>query len=308
MGTDFAALIAQQHGAFTQAQARATGVTREAELGRIRRGQWEALGGHVLAVCGAPRTWLQRLMAAVLDAGPRAVASHLAAARLWALPGFTGDDLTVTRPRDGTQRRSPLATVHEPVVLADHHVTARHGIPVTNPGRTLFDVAGVTHVRRLERAVDNAVAMRLTTYDQLWTLLGELRARGRPGIAAMRAVLADRPPTGVVAVESELEARFRSLLRRAGLPQPEWQVVVGSDGAVAGRVDALFRSAGLIVELDGRRFHSSPLDREADARRDLELTRTGRRVLRLTWDQVTRRPEAVAAALHDILRPFSYAS
>lgn len=308
MDSDFTTLVARQHGAFTRAQARAAGITRDVERARLRRGQWAALSSQVLVVCGSPITWLQHVHAALLDAGPRAVASHLTAARLWGLSGFAGDDVTVTRPRNGTQRRSPLATVHEPLVLPDHHVRDKGHLRLTSPARTLFDVGAVVHPARLERAVDNAVAMRLTTYPMLWDLFDELAARGRPGSASMRAVLSERPVSGTVAPDSELEARFRALLRRAGLPEPEWQVPMGSGAAMSGRVDAYFRSARLVVELDGRRFHQSPLDREEDARRDLELTRSGRRVLRLTWHQVTRRPETVIAALAEILTPISYAS
>ena len=115
----------------------------------------------------------------------------------------------------------------------------------------------------------------------------------------MRAVLATR----VTGIESELEARFRDLLRRFGLPQPERQVVLGDDSEQAGRVDCLFRDAGLVVELDGRPFHSSKLDRLEDGRRDLALLRSGKRVLRLSWHHVVERPEELASALRALLAP-----
>jgi very-short-patch-repair endonuclease len=128
-------------------------------------------------------------------------------------------------------------------------------------------------------------------------VLEELASPGRKGVRPLRAVLATLEP----GTDSELEARFRDLLRRHGLPQPERQVVLGSRGEQAGRVDCVFRDARLVVELDGRPYHSSKLDRLEDGRRDLVLLRGGFRVLRLTWHHVVEQEGEVAAALRELL-------
>lgn len=174
------------------------------------------------------------------------------------------------------------------------------GIPVTSVARTLLDLGAVVHPGRVERAVDTALARKLVTYDELAEVLRDLAASGRPGVRALRAALAGRSPTEAPP-ESELERRFRDLLRRHGLPQPERQVVLGGKEEIAGRVDCWFPQARLVVELDGRAYHSAVLDRLEDGRRDLVLLRSGRRVLRLSWQHVVERPLEVVTALRELL-------
>ncbi len=47
--------------------------------------------------------------------------------------------------------------------------------------------------------------------------------------------------------------------------------------------DMLFKSERLIVEIDGRQFHSDRAAFEADRRREDELVKAGWTVLRFTW-------------------------
>jgi len=82
------------------------------------------------------------------------------------------------------------------------------------------------------------------------------------------------------------------LIQGAGLPVPEVQVWI--EGF---RVDALFRDQKLVVELDGHATHANPTANETDRRRELTLRRAGFRVVRYTWEQVTRHPEEVVADL-----------
>jgi very-short-patch-repair endonuclease len=53
----------------------------------------------------------------------------------------------------------------------------------------------------------------------------------------------------------------------------------------------------LIVEIDGFAFHSSSVAFERDRRRDAVLAGSGFRVLRVTWRQLTREPEALLVNL-----------
>lgn len=182
-------------------------------------------------------------MAAVLDAGPGAVVSHHSAARLWRFPGFIEEEIHVSWPRRGGTRYQPtLAILHGPGVLGPSHVTSACAIPVTTVVRTLFDLAGVVHPARLERALDNALSRRFTTTIALHELTSELALHGRPGSTVMRALMAERG-TGYIPPESGLEARFLSLLRSNGLPEPARQVDVGGERWV-GRVDFAYLIAG----------------------------------------------------------------
>jgi very-short-patch-repair endonuclease len=61
-------------------------------------------------------------------------------------------------------------------------------------------------------------------------------------------------------------------------------------------VDFVWRGRRLVVEVDGYAHHRSPAAFERDRERDVELSTKGWRVMRFTYDQVTRRGACVAAA------------
>lgn len=180
----------------------------------------------------------------------------------------------------------------------DDHLTLVAGIVTTRPARTLVDLAAVVHPGRTERAVDNCLAAGSVTFGSLHETFLDLAGRGRKGVAVMRAILGERD-ADYVPPASELEALFHELIRAAGLPEPVRQLDVGDSQGWVGRVDFAYPRIRLLIELDGRRFHSALLDRQADKRRDERLATGGwRHVVRLSWfDIVHRRAEVL-----DLLR------
>ncbi len=91
---------------------------------------------------------------------------------------------------------------------------------------------------------------------------------------------------------SDLERRFLRLLRSHELPLPEVNARLGPY-----EVDFLWRSAHLVVELDGYAYHSDRASFEADRRRDRELQARGFVVLRFTYREVMEEQDAVVASL-----------
>jgi very-short-patch-repair endonuclease len=238
-------------------------------------------------------------MAAVLDAGEGAVASHRTAAALWRLPGFNLRDCEVSRLHGGDHIGPTLGRVHHPRSLPEHHCTSVDGIPVTTPARTIFDLAGVLPPQRTERAMDNALARSPALLRALHRMLPELARRGRTGTTVMRELLADRPP-GYVPPASGLEARAIHVLGEVGI-RARRQVDLGGDDWI-GRVDLLVEGTNLVIEIDSVRFHTSLLDREQDARRDAELCAAGYEVLRVTEEDVWHAPAAAVRAVLAAMR------
>lgn len=289
-------LAASQHGIFTLEQARAAGMTPSAVQHQLRTGRWGVVRPGVYRVPGSVRTWEQRVMAAVLAAGPGAAASHRSAAALLGIPGFPrqgAPELSVPRTK---RHRDATAAVHQCNRLPPAHITWLDGIPSTRVARTLVDLAGVVHPSRFERAVDNCLSARSISVEALAATMDELARPGRPGIAILRRLLDDRG-AGYVAPASALEARFRRLVRAAGLPAPDFERNVGDDARWIGRADGLYRDILVLVELDSRRHHMSKLDFEADRERDNRRVAAGWRPLRFTWHDVTARPDEVIDVL-----------
>jgi very-short-patch-repair endonuclease len=300
MDQDIMELAEKQHSVFTCQQAVALGFTRAGIRHRLSIARWEQLSANVYRVVGSSPTWEQHLLGLVLAAGPAAAASHRSAAALLGIPGFERRGLVeVTTPRP-RRHRTVDQIVHRWRPFPAHHLTIVDGITTTRVARTLCDLAGVLHPGKTERAIDNCLAMGIATPGTLEATLGDLASRGRKGTAIMRQLLADRSD-GYIPPASETEARFRDLVREAGLPEPIRQLDVGDAEAWIGRVDVAYPPARLLIELDSRRHHSSKLDLEVDAARDRRLTRAGWSVVRFTWTDLVERPGWVVSELRRLL-------
>jgi hypothetical protein len=186
------------------------------------------------------------------------------------------------------------------MLLPERHTTDRLAIPVTTPARTLFDLAGVIHPGRVERALDHALSTGLARLGQVQVVFAELARRGRRGTATMRELL-DVRGEGYVAPSSELEALARTVFAAAGLPEPSAEVDLGDDDDWIGRVDLVFLPERLVVELDSMRHHSALLDRLSDTDRTRRLRAAGWRVKRVSWWDLVERPEEIVAEVRGLL-------
>ena len=95
--------------------------------------------------------------------------------------------------------------------------------------------------------------------------------------------------------EPSCEAKFLTFLDDWGFDRPEVNTII--DGL---EVDAAWRDARLIVELDGYATHGTRAAFERDRKRDRRLTAAGWRVIRLTWWQLAT-GEALARELRALL-------
>jgi very-short-patch-repair endonuclease len=286
-----AELAARQHGVVAHRQLlrlgfSASGIQRLLQSGRLHRVH------HGVYAVGHPLlTARGRVMAAVRACGDGAFASHITAAWLLDLLDGSGAKVHVSAESSGTRHRRGVV-FHRVRRLHPDDRAVEEGIPVTSVARTLLDLAEVVRPDRLERAFEAAERLGRLDMRKLDELMG--RSHGRRGLAPLRELIA--ASTAPEPTRSELERRFFSLMRRAGLPLPSSNVVVAGY-----EVDAFWRKHHLIVELDSRRHHATRRAFEADRAKDAELQLAGYRVIRITWKMVTREPAAVVATMRAFL-------
>ncbi len=190
-------------------------------------------------------------------------------------------------------RRAIRSLVLHTTTRWDEHDVIRHkGVRTTSAARAIIDWAtqGAT-ARELERAIDSAIRLRRTALPRVTERLGVLSGSGRRGVVRLRELLLDSGG------ESYLERRFLQLVRRAGLPRPEPQVVFRANGTTVARVDFHFSGTRVIVEVSGRLGHTSDSDRRKDARRRNHLQQAGHVVLEFTTADVIETPSHVLQVL-----------
>lgn len=113
-----------------------------------------------------------------------------------------------------------------------------------------------------------------------------LAPRGGRNLRALRNVL-DRFGGGTLPSETELERRLRALVEQPEVPPVRWQAPFPGRDPGAQRVDGLIEEWRLVIEADGRAWHSRVEDFERDKRRDAEAAAAGYQTLRFTWHQLS---------------------
>jgi very-short-patch-repair endonuclease len=297
-----AAAAAPQCGYFSWLQARDAGATGDVRRRRIASGRWRVTADAVYRLPGHADGFEASLWRAVL-AMEGAVVSHEAAARLHCLATFAVCRAVVTVPH-GRAREGGVAVVHQSRRLPPDHRCTLRGLPVSTVVRTIVDLAGVCSRSRLEYVLDDAVAQGRVAVRDVAVCLDTLCGRGRPGAKLLRGVLARRLP-GRAPPESRLENLLSRVLRDGGLPEPVRQYPFPGRRLGEGRVDAAYPEARLVIEADGRRWHTRVDDFERDRRRDNQAVLAGWHVLRFTWEDLRTRPEQVQTTVRRVLDAYA---
>jgi very-short-patch-repair endonuclease len=275
--TRLARLASRQHGIVTARQLRALGVSTRARDHRVQIGRLHPIHRGVYAVGHRDLSENGLFIAAVAAVGAEAALSHVSAAALWGLMQSTGDvHVTTTRsikPRPGIR-------LHVTRSLPPSDVTHHHGIPVTTPARTVFDLDQVLSERNLRRLVHEGEVQRLVTNDDLREQLH--RSPGRRVGPRLRAIVDEGP----VRTRSEFEEVTYDLLRRNRFPRPTTNTPLPGLPSWL-EVDFHFPGTSLVIEADGEQFHGTRWRRRTDARKQAMIEAAGFRVIRLTWEQVT---------------------
>ena len=305
-------LARRQHGVVAFRQS---GLSKWAWQRAIAAGTLIRIHPGVARLVGTAATPEQRILAAVLGAGPGALASYRSAAHLHGIPGFDdapvdlivvadpdarGDADATTESIPRTKRaRTTLqldgVEIHRPRDLARLSPHRIENTRCTNILRTLLDLGAVAR-RKVSGAVGHALTNDLANLDALETVLHEHARPGRTGITALRNAIddwaIDRRPA-----DSVLEPAMQRLVDRFGLPD-----VVFHPTILGREVDFRIVGTPIILECDGWTYHGRIRDQfESDRSNDARMLAAGWLVIRFTYRAVTTHPAVVAHQIEGAL-------
>jgi hypothetical protein len=288
-----------QYGLFSRAQAQLHGVSQDMldtalAVGRITH---EAEG--VYGMPGWPESWWRQVWRAYLATGPHVVVSHETAATIRRLTNFPRGRIVLTTPH-GDHHWHGLADMRQSTDLAPDHISVVAGLRVTTMVRTLFDLAAVVRRERLAVAIEDAHISGECRLEELLAFYEDLRRPGKRGMKKLGKILSERGP-GYVPSQSWLQRRMVRVLVGGGLPEPEVEVHFPWRTERESRADALYRVKRIILEADGRRWHTRVDQMAEDRRRDNVAQNHGHRVYRFVYPELRYDPEYVVETAREAL-------
>jgi very-short-patch-repair endonuclease len=251
-----------------------------------RRRLRTAIGaGRVVRV--GPRRWAVPGLAEASVAAARlgGVVSHLSAALHWGWKvKFPPTLPCVTVPRRCSGLDKEGVEVHWANLLGEDVCRG-----VTAPARTVVDCARAYPFDVALAVADSALRSGMSRKELVAVAADSPRTGRRRAIRAAES--ADRRAA------NPFESVLRALAIDAGLDVEPQQWV----GAV-GRVDLMDRGRALVIEAESHEFHSDRASLARDVRRYTALVRLGKRVARLTWEEVMFEQDYVLEVLRDLAR------
>lgn len=303
MDSRLASLLADQDGVLARRQLLTAGLGDNDIRRLVRRRELAVVHPGVYVDHTGPLTWQQRAWAAVLYAWPAAL-SHDSAVRACDGPGRRDREpsapIHVAVARDRTCAVPPDVVLHR-LSRFDECVLWNLGPPRVRMEEAVVDLAAEAADDFAAVAVlANAVQARRTTAPRLRAALaGRSRVGRRSFLDGVLRDVAD----GTCSV---LEHAYLTRVERPhGLPRARRQRPSASMRPAYRDVE--YEPYDLIVELDGRLFHSSATARDRDLDRDLDAAVDGRDTVRLGWGQVVGRPCATAPRIGQLLRARGWA-
>lgn len=256
-----------------------------------------ALPRFVVTDKGVSPAYVAHARAALLSLGGSATACRRTAAALygWGLlvePGRTLD-IAVRHGRSHVVLPSVRAVQRRTIAREERSILPGTApLWITTPVQTVVDCATSLPLLQAVVVCDSALRAGHVTVDELVEATARLRGN-REALKVRRVVELCDPKCGSV-----LESVLRVRMVLSGIAGFTSQLVVRDVPGLHLRVDFAFRVQGLVVEVDGVRWHQDPA---RDQARDNALAALGWRVLRFTWADVVhdqaRVLDEIAAAL-----------
>lgn len=281
-----------QYGVFSRTQAVGAGLTPRMIQTRVETGAWIRLAPSVYALASAPPKW-ERQMAAALLTKPGSIATGSSAAYLHRFPG-SRPVKPVIMVGLGDNARSPLARVIRSQRFEVVGRTRVRGYVASDEPETVMALARDLGEDRIEALVDELLARKSLSVAELARVVSE--SDGVPGVPELRRVVAYRLADAYQPPMSELERLLYLILDDSRLP-PYTRQMPMSFQRVDATVDAFVPAWRLIVEGDGRRWHTRRADQERDQLRDNEAVAHGYAVLRFGYEILRDEPDRVIDTL-----------
>lgn len=292
-------LAARQHGVISRSQAIECGLTIHQIRVRLESGEWWGLDANVFALRSSGATWERKMQAAIVSR-PIALAAGRSAGYLHHFPGFRPGRPEVLVPFQGNAR-SPLARIIRSRHF-DRIATVRiDGFPCTSIAETVLTLSLRESAQTIERVVDDRIAagvLRIPDFDPILERLLEARQRGLP---TLRRIVAERDSEAYQPPNTELERLLYQLLDRPELPENVRQLPINYPTRTA-TVDAYIPQWRMIVEGDGRRWHTRKADFERDRQRDNAAAAAGLVVIRLSYQMLRHDTDGCLQTLIDVGR------
>lgn len=267
---------------------------------QLRTGAWQAPRRGVVVLHSGPLTPKQRHRSDLLAAGRGAVLAGLTAAALDGLKGFDDSRTFVLVPAGCKVVPPPGVVAHASTLLGEEDVHPSRSPLRTRLPRSLIDAA--TWSRNPDSArglLAASVQQGLVRASDLALVLVKRRNTPR------RRLLVETVGDIVDGAHALSELDFTRLLRQAGLPEPERQVVRRDRHGRVRYLDVYYSRFRLVIEIDGA-WHMEVLSWWADMFRDNELTVDGNRVLRFPAFVVRERPDLVIQQIERALRSLGW--
>ena len=293
---DWRDVAATQDGVITRRQLESDGLAPHSLRRLVNRRELAPMHRGVFLTHTGEPTWRQRAWGAVLHAEPAALWGPSALAAIGSTkkpPSNTDSPLHLAV--DHTRRVATVpGTVLHRVVDLEHRVRWAASPPRVRVEEAAIDTAARAKDEFAAIAVLTDVVQRgLTTPERLSAALRHRRRLPRSRL--MASVLADLTE----GTDSVLEHRYLTQVERLhGLPRGRRQLSLpGSDDVR----DVVYEAARVIVELDGRAYHSVANARFTDLVRDTTALVAGHVTVRLGWGQVIGEPCRTAHLVADLL-------
>jgi hypothetical protein len=290
-------VLGEQFGVVSRAQALECGVSR----GRLDHlvqpgGRWQRILPGVYVVNTGAVSADQRAMAALLYAGPQSLLTGAVAVR---------------------RHRLQCAGLNQVDVLVPEGVRVRSAgyVRIVRTGRMPVKWSRTNRIRfvPLARAVADATRF-MTSLGDVRALVAEAIQNGRCDVSSLVAELNNGPVGGsrlyrvalrecIAGSRSAAEGDLMTLIGRSGLAEPMYNAeLYTADGTFLGIADAWWQRAGVVAEVDSRRYHLSPADYERTVMRHNRMAARGINVLHFLPDTVKTEPSTVIRSLRGAIR------